>query len=280
METPNFFGLGQLNQVLHALDIDGLELVWTLKQSKQKISLDIVWFKTPASEKRTQETNGRVRSHQRANPDMDMPDASLDAHAKPACIQTSAATSVNTTANKRKRKSPSTKKRDKDRLEKWRAKKMSCDSVKPTHHESHLKSPPKFSSSVTVELSPTISQDKCQLPQPALDVNPPGRDILTDTKKDKPTYSQPQEHVFVQDLDITDYEHKEKFHEELESQALEEYLDSEQMNMCFNLNCLAQETTVPGGLKKCTRCSVARYCCRKCQAEHWPIHCTACGKLL
>ena len=70
MEAPNFSWLGQLNQVLHALDIDGLEPVWTLKQSKQKISLDIVWFKTPASEKRTQETNGRVRAHQQASPDI------------------------------------------------------------------------------------------------------------------------------------------------------------------------------------------------------------------
>ena len=31
------------------------------------------------------------------------------------------------------------------------------------------------------------------------------------------------------------------FHEELESQALEEYLDLEQMNMCFNFNCLAKK---------------------------------------
>ena len=147
MEAPNFSGLGKLNQVLHALDIDGLEPVWTLKQSKQKISLHIIWFKTPASVKRTQETNGRVQAHQQASTD-----ASLDAHAKPACIQTSAGTtSANITAKtKRKRKSPSTKKRDKDRLEKWRAKKKSCD-------ESHLKSPHKFSSSVTVELWHKIS---------------------------------------------------------------------------------------------------------------------------
>ncbi len=35
-------------------------------------------------------------------------------------------------------------------------------------------------------------------------------------------------------------------------------------------------TWIPGGLKKCTRCSVARYCSRECQAKTWSIHKTAC----
>ena len=51
-------------------------------------------------------------------------------------------------------------------------------------------------------------------------------------------------------------------------------------NFCFNLQCLRPESYVHGGLKKCSRCSIAMYCSRECQAEHWRIHRTACGKTL
>ena len=89
MENPKLSGLGQLNQVLLALNIDGLEPVWTLKQTRQKIFLDIIWFKTPAisdtSKKHTPET-----SDQRAPSPDSSPYVSQDAHAKPAYTQTSA----------------------------------------------------------------------------------------------------------------------------------------------------------------------------------------------
>ena len=50
--SPNFPGLGQqLNNVLAALDLNS-DPVWTLKQTKGKVYLDIVWdkkFKSPAT---------------------------------------------------------------------------------------------------------------------------------------------------------------------------------------------------------------------------------------
>ena len=88
MENSKLSGLGQLNQVLLALNIDGLEPVWTLKQTKQKIFLDIIWFKTPAisdsSKKHTPET-----SDQRTPSPDSSPYASQDAQAIPAYTKTS-----------------------------------------------------------------------------------------------------------------------------------------------------------------------------------------------
>ena len=49
-------------------------------------------------------------------------------------------------------------------------------------------------------------------------------------------------------------------------------------NHCFNLKCSKPETEVPGGLKRCTRCKIAVYCSRDCQAKHWKDHRSTCGK--
>ena len=47
---------------------------------------------------------------------------------------------------------------------------------------------------------------------------------------------------------------------------------------CYNVNC--RKTNVPGGLKKCTKCRVAMYCSRECQAKHWPVHKSGCQLLV
>ena len=44
------------------------------------------------------------------------------------------------------------------------------------------------------------------------------------------------------------------------------------LNHCFNPFCQIPTSQVPEGLKKCTRCSLARYCSRACQIKHWKIH--------
>ena len=48
------------------------------------------------------------------------------------------------------------------------------------------------------------------------------------------------------------------------------------VNRCFNFECMIPEPHVPGGLKKCTRCNVAMYCSRDCQAQHWRLHRSGC----
>ena len=227
MENPEFSGLGQLNQVLLALNIDGLEPVWTLKQTKQKIFLDIIWFKTPAIsdssklKKHTPET-----SDQRAPSPDSSPYVSQDAHAKPASTQTSAGASVNISAKtKRKRKSPSTKKRDRERLEKWKARKKDCN-LEPTTCPSHSSSP--ISSSVTVNLLPHPQISPEQLPHQVHVVTPGTSE--TDSEKDQQPTREP---VSTQDLDITDHELEST---ELEREAVGEYMDLERpLNMCYNL---------------------------------------------
>ncbi|XP_072021094.1 monocarboxylate transporter 13-like [Amphiura filiformis] len=49
----------------------------------------------------------------------------------------------------------------------------------------------------------------------------------------------------------------EEFYGTLEREAMDEYMEKP-MDRCFNLSCRTPEPEVPGGLKKCTRCSVAK----------------------
>ena len=43
---------------------------------------------------------------------------------------------------------------------------------------------------------------------------------------------------------------------------------------CFN--CYKPGHSTPGGLKKSTRCEIARYCDKVCQSAHWTCHSTMC----
>jgi len=127
--SPNFFGLGrQLVNVLSALDIQHAVPVWTLKQTKNKIFLDISWnkqvFKFPAES----DGNKGTRSAQPSSLVSRLSGRGRQEN-KPAPKSASKQESQLLDSNKvkgtglkvhRRRKPPSVRKRDKERYEKWK----------------------------------------------------------------------------------------------------------------------------------------------------------------
>ena len=128
-KNPVFLGLGkQLSAVLKALDDElTLDPVWNLKQTSGKIYLGIVWtkIKIPAKRPAIQQENKPVKttscvvqySEQKGEQKSQL--EQVDCETRGVCV---------TSANpglKKKRKSPSTRKRDKQRRDKWIAQKRS-----------------------------------------------------------------------------------------------------------------------------------------------------------
>ena len=121
---PIFPGFGKrLSAVLIALGSDLIaDPVWTLKQTNGKIFLDITWTKieTPATvivEDKASKSNCVTTQKQLDTKQVDQkPVQSVK-------IQRSRTSADACTTKKRKIKSPSTRKRDRLRLEKWLAKK-------------------------------------------------------------------------------------------------------------------------------------------------------------
>ena len=120
--SPNFFGLGcQLTKVLSALDIQHSP-IWTLKETKNKIFLDITWTKPAVKFPAESEVNkgtsvkqpsshvdsvsGRCRGGQDFKPTKPGPTVVGRLDTGKEC--------------KKKRKSPATRKRDKQRFERWK----------------------------------------------------------------------------------------------------------------------------------------------------------------
>ena len=128
-QSPIFPCFGyQLSSVLQALDKDLiLDPVWTLKQTSGKIFLDICWTKiktstSGANHGANTEANcvAQLQSDKQVEPQQRPTAASArrETNAKPALH-----------LKKKKKKSPSTRKRDKERLVKWlAAKRLNSDS--------------------------------------------------------------------------------------------------------------------------------------------------------
>ena len=233
---PTVSGLGQeLPKVLEALQVHNLEHpVWKIKQANGKIFLEVTWTK---SKSRAVSIERPRTNHVDKTPRLAQPSSDAE---PPPCV-THVVTGSSGKDKKRKKKSPSTRKRDRARLVNWRTKKRT--------------------QKISRDPSPTIQPANESVPRPSLECGK-APDVDKLVKPNEPQ-AEPQDTTCLHVTDVgLDLEH---FVEPI-------------VNHCFNLECLAPESGVPGSLKKCTRCSVAMYCSRTCQAKHWPIHRKGCGK--
>ena len=268
-ETATFPGLGkQLSDVLKALAGELIsEPVWTLKKTSGKIYLDIAWIKIkfPAIRPTTRKENKPASCVQQ----------------KPQRKQVECETRTTPSANsglRKKGKSPSTRRRDKQRREKWIAQKRS-NSNKDSKSSRGPISCPVGLSAIGVEspslVSTVVKGTATEIP--TVSPTSPRRTVLSfpgsSETLDTPTASRAEEQLL---LSPSDSPLKTPKQESL-ARRNSESLDSEDLSECWLPACSA--FGLPWKLKKCTRCSVALYCNKDCQAQHWPIHRLFCGRV-
>ena len=269
MDSPNFSGLGiKLQRVLEALDINNLEPPsWTLKDNKGKIYLDICWvkLKSPAT---TAVSSTRINTCDQVKRGSDILDK-RGVECPPHCDKKTANTPLESSIvppRRRKKKSPSTQKRDRQRLVKWLDSKRSRETrleaiLKPNSVVPPVKttSPPDEQSLANVPLAAcSLGNQAAAAPDP-FPVKPSSdsHDSQCHGRTDSSQVKQTQE-VSIDTEPISD--------EELD------------LDLCANTVCMIPGYLAPGGLKKCTRCYMASYCSRNCQAQHWKFHKLDCFK--
>ena len=228
---------------------------WSLRITDSKIYLDLAWNK---------ESHFPAKKHCESDNNN-----SKDTPAKQVLTK--------------KRKSPSTRRRDQRRLKDWIARKrrISSDGLDQ-------------GTAVAMEgQGPTVHLDQ---PTPA-DPNPPQPQETVSQTSPSVIHDVPQDNVhhFVEvvnavqhgPVDVAVDVHHELSESESSSDTDSEILPVDlpvlpvkpEEHYCFNITCFKSEIEVPGGLKKCTRCKFATYCSRECQAQHWKMHKAGCGKI-
>ena len=229
---------------------------WSVRVTDSKIYLDVAWDKVNKSP---------AKSHG-SQTDKD----SKDIHAKPK-------------SEKRRKKSPSTRRRDRLRLDKWRANKrreLAPDCPVPEVQttvtvESQVpanvpldQSDPRSASKLpeTVQLSVDSSLDAALCDKLPETVNSPPCSVQI------PSSQKSQMTSFEQDM-------FNRIFADSETDPDDPDFDMFCTERCFNFKCMKPGKKVKDGLKKCTRCKVAQYCSRKCQAEHWHMHKTGCKNM-
>lgn len=284
--SPNFFGLGhQLSQVLNAMDIHHLKPVWTLKETRGKIFLDIVWTKLPFKSRATDDVNKGTRTVQSPIHDEPADEVVWDGKEnKPTTpsptVPVNCGVKTVGAGKKKKRKSPSVLKRDRARQRKWRECKQqklvsSCQPDKQQDNKKAIVTPPLADNGL-----PTDKENQEYLDYLELEISKP-----VEKQEHKP---KPEQEIKIPVMDETPTSEQnsdsdsdslfEEMYKRIEEEVEEEYNEMEHLRRCFNLRCLTPETHVPGGLRRCTRCKIAVYCNLECQTEHWKIHRSVCGK--
>lgn len=287
---PNFFGLPhKLNQVLLALDLHQLDPVWTLKETKGKIYLDIVWSKLPLESPAIDANNGPSATQ-------------LPIHNGPAEVGQGGSEETKPTSpsptvpmnreiigagknrKKKKRKSPSVLKRDKERQRKWRESKqkaMSSSSCQPTADFAEQLDHKEKPTQTNNDYPPSDNQEYLNYLEAEIAQQDLGQEVYRNPVEIHlpvpPSEQLPQEDPSEDSDRDSEFE---ELYKRIDAEAEDEYDSDKDINRCFNLKCLRPETSIPGGLKRCTGCKIAVYCTRECQAKHWNIHRSACGKNL
>ena len=279
LPTINSAGLGStLETILQTIGTGKYEEpLWSLRQTKDRIYLDIVWSKTPAKIGSHGGNKAVVGSGPRS---VKTPDTIPNNHP----VATDNATKV-----KRKRKSPSTRKRDRERLLKWKASKRERAIAKVWE----LVANPLTSSVPTdsVESGTTNSEVIPHIPSAADDGEAAGCTGQARTQQATTTTSDsPSLHAASDDREATGCTDKIGIQPAITTATIPDWR-KDFLQLCPGLpssgpdnpacwNCLQpeQQTT---GLKKCTQCSQAQYCSRECQREHWKQnHSQYCKKIL
>ena len=270
--VKNIFGIPQ--SVITLLENIGASTLdtpkWSVRVTDRKIYLDVAWDKSPAK------NHGRQTS-----------DNGKDTHAKPR------------SETRRKKKSPSTRRRDRLRLEKWKANKLrdspAClvpevqTTVDVPLDQSHPRSPRnglpgtvQHSVENLIDLSATSHDNNTgNFPETVkIDPTPIQTENSDSTCTQTSLQKASQMTSFDQDL------YNRIFNAGSNETSTDSEADSDDPDLdlfcterCFNLRCMKPGIKVKDGLKKCTRCKVAQYCSRMCQTEHWPMHKTGCKNL-
>ena len=245
---PIFPGLGQqLSTVLHALESELIqEPVWTLKRTSGKIFLDIAWTtagsKSPAKSKVTKPANCATQLEPvKQVGQMQYINTRIKPSAKPGVER------------KRKKKSPSTRRRDKQRRVKWLQTKCKSSSEQP--HQS------------------SVGPDACKAPEAEIVSTTNSEPALDNIPADSQSKIPPAVSRDEQPL----HRGKELVTELSGNELIEKPICK--INMCFNLNCHVSESSEVT-LKRCSRCNIAKYCSRTCQIAHWRDHRKKCGKTI
>ena len=294
MDSSTMFpGFGkQLSAVLIALGSDLiLDPVWTLKHANGKVFLDIVWTKTktPATDVKDKASNCVTTQKQLDTEQVDQ---------NPVEIQrskTSAKTANVCTTKKRKLKSPSTRKRDRLRLEKWLSKKRSdsnngckplIDSAHPSSTgstgcviNSALDIPAVSSSSIS-----HVGETETQLPVNSSSSGySDGDDVDCDSQVETQKTSSPECELSDSESQLSTElgarpeipshckSQKPSFNSDVNTDDLDPH--------CFNLDCSIRQSELGCKLLRCSRCASALYCSKTCQVKHWRLHRPNCGKL-
>lgn len=172
-------------------------------------------------------------------------------------------------SSKRKKKSPSQLKRDRERWDRWRRKKANLeppkvlekpflsdrDAANTVQESSQHATTPIFSDKDTA----SAVQESSLHVEIQADDNPQGTEHIAAVS------ATAGEHANIMDM-YDSSEHSVEIDSDDDSV-------SELANFCANCNCQ------PAGvqLKKCSRCQISQYCSVACQRENWSVHKFACS---
>ena len=169
---------------------------------------------------------------------------------------------------KRKKKSPSTRRRNRTRLLAWKAKKRDQNQQHQKHKEAtpDSKHPaPRTDNSADnsslVNKADGIVSKPLSLQAPVIPLDSP---VQLECTVSEPQLIKPWSGIEVLEASASDTDSDDDF-------AF--------VNRCFNFECMIPEPRVPGGLKKCILCNVAMYCSRGCQTKHRRLHRPDCAKI-
>ena len=270
---------------------------WSLRITSDKIYLDLAWSKTLSFPAKSP-----VNSHDRT--------VSKTTKEKQSPVGSSSPLDIpKEIPKKRKRKSPSTRKRDKRRFHDWLLKRQARQS-KPNNtglsqapvNQPHENPPqPTLSSAAENHVCLRPSQPHGQRPPEETDPAMSVPESVQQPMCMDPSFLQESTNTIETDNSIKSKTHRvpliTSFDKQLydrifqdncnnsresstesETDSEDDHIDLD-LKFCHNRKCMKPERETSDGLKKCTRCMSSHYCSRSCQAEHWVIHKTVCHLL-
>ena len=281
LPQPIFHGItSELSQILNTLGVDSLNPpLWSIRQTGSKIYLDLAWSKHGDFPAKTcdKETNAKLLPKTQSGPVMRKPTSlvnhktHLDATKVPK--------------GHKKRKSPSTRRRDRERFQAWVARKRQqppgvetspVNSATPTQEQPGSVASPSSTKDEQETQNPALKapeQEPVELDQnvvtltSASDTSPSATDLADDS--DIPVLTECSKHPTERYTDPGYMKFLEEITHARDLQTI--YLSHfeyalENIKPC--IKCSAVENT-PDSHKQCSKCKLAKYCSKSCQKEHW-----------